>query len=288
MNLHNGEAAPATAAQTPSPPGCSSMSRHRAFTLIELLVVIAIIAVLAALLLPALAKAKAGARRVECISRMKLWTVAFLTYTYENEDQLPREGHHDAGQVYWNNWNQVRSAKSQDVWYNALSNHVGKPSAASYGDATSRLLFYERSSFFHCPSARFPSSASTPMTQIAFFSLAMNSQLIEWPHIPTTSFQRIQRHSNTVLLLDNLQEGEARVVDQQASDNLGQPAATANRFAGRRHGRGGNLAFADGRVNWYQGHQVVETEGPLRGWIRLPEDEIVWHLPVTPQPTLRP
>jgi prepilin-type N-terminal cleavage/methylation domain-containing protein/prepilin-type processing-associated H-X9-DG protein len=249
------------------------------FTLIELLVVIAIIVVLAGLILPALAKAKSSARRVECLSRMKQWGLGFQSYADDNEGVMPREGFHSTGQVWWNNWNQIRNNQSQDVWYNALSNHVNMPPAASYGSATARLSFYDRSSFFHCPSSRFPGSANTPTFQIALFSIAMNSQLIEPPDVPTGHISRIIRPSNTVLFLDNLLEGESRVVDQQAWDELGQPASMASRFASVRHGKGGNLVFADGSGRWFAGHQVVETQGQNRGGIIWPESEIAWHLP---------
>jgi prepilin-type processing-associated H-X9-DG protein len=82
--------------------------------------------------------------------------------------------------------------------------------------------------------------------------------------------------TQTVLLLDNLLDGEKPVVEQQARDNLGQPAAYANRFAGRRHGRGGNIAFADGHVESVPGEEVVATSGVNAGWAILPPVRIFW------------
>jgi len=83
MNLSSGYSKRDTDCQ----PACKE--EGNGFTLIELLVVIAIIAILAALLLPALSRAKARAQGIQCVSNMRQLQLAATLYGSDCNDSIP-------------------------------------------------------------------------------------------------------------------------------------------------------------------------------------------------------
>src|SRR5207247_11417198 len=78
------------------PVSGSSRRRARGFTLIELLVVIAIIAILAAMLLPALARAKQKTQGISCMNNTHQLTIAWAMYAHDYNDRLVINNHGNA------------------------------------------------------------------------------------------------------------------------------------------------------------------------------------------------
>lgn len=239
--------------------------------------VIAIIAILAAIILPALTQAKAKARSIECLSNLKQWNLALAMYV-DDTSLIPREGYRLDGRVRADNWANVIDDVSKDVWYNALPIYLDERPASAYFSVQSgeRPKFYQ-SRIFHCPSAKFP--AGVGAYSEPFFSLAMNSKLIQPPVLPNGSipFVSIQRPSETPTFLDaRVSQGEAKVDPLQWDADIGQPSIFASRFS-KRHSEGGNIAFGDGRVSWRTGRSVVETRpGRTRGFAIFPDGDILW------------
>ncbi len=126
-------------------------NRVRGFTLIELLVVIAIIAILAAMLLPALTRAKKKAQGIYCMNNTKQMAMAWLMYKDDNIDRLVYNNSNMGGGAGASSWvggwltYDLATENTDNTNVDLLINHDRYPSAAFLGP------YVKSASAFKCP-----------------------------------------------------------------------------------------------------------------------------------------
>lgn len=155
------------------------LARAGAFTLIELLVVIAIIAILAAMLLPALSRARGKAQAVQCVSNLRQMGQVTLLYCEDNVDLLP---------FAWYNHPDPR----ENSFYALLTPKLYQLDFDGYGDFESRV--------FACPSRiKEPLEPPNPM-RVSYGMNASNS--ISFPDPRTRRLTQVVEPANTLLIAD--------------------------------------------------------------------------------------
>jgi prepilin-type N-terminal cleavage/methylation domain-containing protein/prepilin-type processing-associated H-X9-DG protein len=274
-------------------PASKKFKSASGFTLIELLVVIAIIAILAAMLLPALAKAKNKAQQAVCLSNLKQWGLADSMYVDDNNQIFPFPRYQDnyASAVLQDNppWLSIfplhNKNEGDDVWFNALPSYVGnKP---LYVWAMDPTYFYGSKSIFTCPTASSQGidavdkkATSDQYDMIPgnrpLFNYAMNSKSLANENLSATVTilkTTMVTHPSAFVLFSDVRNRSAESPYCGAADNqliLATPHGYATRFSSR-HSQGGNITFSDGHAAFFKYGYVVSdgtaiiSAGPLAG-----------------------
>ena len=257
------------------------------FTLIELLVVIAIIAILAAMLLPALAKAKAQAQQINCLGNLKQWGLAQTMYVDENNDRFPATkiangtpgtpGDYQEDQPRWLDLTDVEhqnlvagTSYGRDAWFNALPSYINaKPLYLTAVNGQSAMDQYNGGrNIFHCPTATAqPADATINQNTRAMFQIGMNSKGM-WEQNSTVQVSplkanRVSNPSAFVMFSDNRVLSSDAPAFNTSTGTLGSPQNYTSRFS-MRHNNGGNITFSDGHSAHFK-YSYVCVDGATLG-----------------------
>jgi prepilin-type N-terminal cleavage/methylation domain-containing protein len=245
------------------------------FTLIELLVVIAVIAILAAMLLPAMAKAKENSNQVVCVNNLKQWAVAQTGYVDDNRQSFPTtkipNGTPPLESDIYNEdnptWDDLAyfnaDGQGNSAWFNALPPYiVSKPLYWYAAVDNNGITTYNTSkTIYKCPTAHLDPSLNPNVR--AIFQYGMNSKALDG--LPTNAVLKssmIAHPSAFVMFTEGrLLIGETPYygTTENATD-LGTPQVYTTRFSSR-HNSGAIIAFSDAHAAYYKYSYVCYNNG---------------------------